>query len=127
MTDFLTISDGVTTLVVDVSAEGGASERESRRVGETVETGTGTLASSVEAEFREWDFTAAMMAAADYETLRAFVALDRRRTVAGNAIDATGGPGLTCIVRATAGPYVRDDLGALGFRRRVALHIRQAE
>lgn len=120
---FLTITKGVTTIEVDVSADGGASEREPRRIGETVDVWSGGLSSSVSAEYREWEFPAAMMAAADYETLRDLVALDAVCTISG---DAVGGVPYSVVIRVTSGPFVPDVASVGGFKRRAALSIRQA-
>jgi hypothetical protein len=123
MANFLTITKGATTIIVDVGAASGATEREARRTGETVEVFTGGLSSSVSAEFREWDWPAAMMSQTTYEALRTLVAMDARVTLNGEAV---GNVAIAAIVRVTGGPYVPDKTQAEGFKRRASLSARQA-
>jgi hypothetical protein len=120
---FLTITKAGTTIIVDVSAAGGATEREARRVGETVDVFSGGLSSSVSAEYREWEWPAALMTQAAYETLRALVALDAIVTVNGEAVGNVATPAM---VRVTGAGYVQDVRDPTGFKRRAVLNVRAA-
>lgn len=106
---FLTISDGITTLTLDVDTDG-ARESEPDRIGSTERAMSGRWRSSVAQEFRNFTFVVPQLAETDYQTLRALVARDRLRTVAGDAI----GSSITARVRLTDAPFT-SDIGLGGY------------
>lgn len=112
---FLTIA-GIT---VQVAADS-ASEEAPFELGHLVESFDGSLINTLRAEKRRWSFGSIEMAEADYQTLRAAVALGTEVAVDGDAID--GGP-IDAVVRLQSGPYVRD---GNGFKRSISLRVMEA-
>lgn len=108
---FLTYTDGVVTVTLDVSMNS-AAEREPDRVGGAARAFSGKWRSD-EQEFRKWDFTHPMVAQADYVTLRNMVKSGRTITVKGDAVESAGG--FSAIVRINQAPFSEDGRPAIGF------------
>lgn len=111
---FLTISDGSTTLTVDVETTS-ANENEPDRVGSSDRTFSGNYLSSVSRELRNFSFVIPQMTEAEYQALRTLVQRDQRRTIAGDAIGST----ITARVRIKQSAF-NDDTTRGGYFTRAA-------
>lgn len=114
---FLRVSDGVTTLTLDVSLTG-ATERTPDRIGEATRSFSGKWRSD-EQEFRTWDFTCPLMSQVNFLSLRTLVKNGAIVTVDGDAIGAA----IAAMVRINQATYSDDKAGPNGFSRDVALTV----
>jgi hypothetical protein len=119
----LTITKGATTIEVDILTES-AQELPSAKVGSAGRVMGGRIRSSISNEFREWQFTHAIMLADDFETLRNMVKNGAFVTVAGRLVKSVGG--FLATVELGASDYVEDTSVADGFKQRVVMTIKTA-
>lgn len=114
---FLRVSDGVTTIALDVSMTS-AAERAPDRIGQATRAFSGKWRSD-EQEFRTWDFTCPLMTQVTFLSLRALVKNGAIVTVDGDAIGAA----IAAVVRINQAAYSDDKGGPNGFSRDVSITV----
>jgi hypothetical protein len=114
---FLRVTDGVTTIDLDVSHTG-ATERVPDRIGGAARSFSGKWRSD-ELEFQSWDFSMPLMPQATYVTFRNLVKGGKLVTVSGDAIGAA----IAAMVRINEARYSDDKSGPNGFSRDVTITV----
>lgn len=109
---FLILTDGTTTLTLDVSMTG-ATEKVPDRVGAATRSFSGKWRSD-EQEFRSWDFAIPLLPQATYVQLRNLVKGGNPVTAKGDAVESSGG--FLAIVRINSSGFADDgrDVATLG-------------
>lgn len=121
---FLTVTPvgGGSTITLDVSADGGAGELPSTKIGGGSRSFAGNWRSSIRDEKREWQFALAMQTATLFETFRNVVKNGALVTVAGDAVVPS--TGFTAVVEIGQADFVESTPTTEAYLKRAALTVR---
>jgi hypothetical protein len=121
---FLTVQPlgGGSTITLDVSADGGASELAPVRIGSASRSMSGSFRSDIRTEKREWSFVLAMQAIGLFETFRTMVKNGAFLTVAGDAVVPSSG--FAAVIDIGECSFVESSPTTEGYLKRAALTVR---